>query len=78
MLCNHGYWIHGEAYCTPTSRTQSITSAGFSNYFKQWHITNHDVYGNDFIQAWESSGHVEICPEDMEAIPQEDEHKKIY
>jgi hypothetical protein len=24
------------------------------------------VYGNDFIQAWENSGEVEICPEDME------------
>ena len=51
----------------------SITSAGFSTDFKQWHIAKHDVYGNDFIQAWENSGEVEICPEGMEAIPQDDE-----
>jgi hypothetical protein len=49
----------------------SIASAAFSDDFKQWHIAKHDVYGNDFIQAWESSGEVEICPEDMEAIPQD-------
>ena len=26
-----------------------------------------------FIEAWESSGDVEICSENMEAVPQEDE-----
>ena len=51
----------------------SIISAGFSSDFKDWHIAKHDVYGNHFIQAWESSGDVEICSENMEAVPQEDE-----
>jgi hypothetical protein len=55
----------------------SISSAGFHNDFMQWHIAKHDIYGNDFIQARGSSGDVEISPEDLEAFPQEDEHKKI-
>jgi len=29
-----------------------ISSAGFSNDFKQWHIAKHNVYRNEFIQAW--------------------------
>jgi hypothetical protein len=48
--------------------SNSISSAGLHNDFMPWHITKHDVYGNNFIQAWESSGDVEICPEVMEAI----------
>jgi hypothetical protein len=42
----------------------SISSAGLHNDFMQWHIAKHDVYGNDFIQAWKRSGDVEICPEE--------------
>jgi hypothetical protein len=53
----------------------SISSAGFSNDFKQWHIAKHDVYGNDSIQAWENSGDVEISPEDLELILQHYELK---
>jgi hypothetical protein len=39
---------------------ESIFSAGIFNDFKQWHIAQHDVYGNNFIQAWENSGDFEI------------------
>jgi hypothetical protein len=41
--------------------------------FKQWHIAKHDVYGNGFSEAWKNSIDVEISPENLELIPQEDE-----
>jgi hypothetical protein len=51
----------------------SIASAGFANDFTDWHISKHDVYGSEFVKAWMSSGDVETCLDDMEAIPQDDE-----
>ncbi len=74
MLCDNGYWRS----ISHSNIRNSITSAGFSNDFKQGHIAKHDVYGNGFIEALDSSGDVVICPRDMEAILQEDEHKKVY
>jgi hypothetical protein len=48
MLCDHGYWMHGEAYWSPHQELNSV-------------YAKHDVYDNDFIQAWKSSGEFEIC-----------------
>ncbi len=50
-----------------------ISSAEFSNNFKQYHIAKHDVYGNDFIQPWENSCDFEISPEDFELM-----NNKLY
>lgn len=54
----------------------SITSAGYSNDFKQLRTAMHTAYGS-ISQASGNSGNVENFPRNMEAIPQEDdEHKK--
>ena len=32
----------------------SIKSAGFSGVANDWHIAKHDVYGTQFLEAWEN------------------------
>jgi len=56
-----------------TNIKHSISSAGFSNDYKDWHISKHDVYGDKFRTAWKNCGDVEASIEDLEEIPQDDE-----
>jgi hypothetical protein len=51
----------------------SIKSAGFADSYQDWHISRHDVYGDQFRTAWENSGPVEPDVEALEAIEQDDE-----
>jgi hypothetical protein len=56
-----------------TNVKNSIKCAGFSDNVDDWHITRHDVYGEQFKTAWNNAGRYEIDPLILEDIPQEDE-----
>jgi hypothetical protein len=51
----------------------SIKCAGFSPNYEDWHMTKHDVYGDNFKTLWQNSGQLDVDPIVLEAIQQDDE-----
>ena len=71
-------WINDSWRQVSTSNVKNcIQSAGFASNFEDWHITKHDVYGNQFRSAWLEAGTRDIDLEILENIPQADEIETI-
>ena len=51
----------------------SINAAGFSEDYKAWHISKHDVYGELFRNAWENKDDTEVNPNEIEILTQMDD-----
>ena len=56
----------------------SISAAGFSDNYRDWHISKHDVYGEQFRTAWgsaliDSNMDQEAMTEIFEGMIQDDE-----
>ena len=48
-------WVHKAWYAIPDSVVKrSIQKAGFDADSQSWHISNHDVYGEIFNNAWKN------------------------
>ncbi len=55
----------------------SIKVAEFNEDPSKWHIYNHDVYGERFWVAWESTDEMEVNMEHFENYPQENDMENI-
>ena len=50
-----------------------IQCAGFAPNHLEWHIAKHDIYGEDFRDAWRNAGPRGVNPDDLEAEGQDDD-----
>ena len=67
-------WVRDAWRMVPNSAIEnSISAAGFASDHMAWHIAKHDVYGERFLTAWVNSGDIEVSPDELEAIPQDDD-----
>lgn len=52
---------------------RSICIAGFAENCEEWHIWNHDVYGDKFKDAWRNNVEREIELDELEREPEDDD-----
>ena len=70
-------WIIAAWSCIHVSKiSSSVVAAGFSENYKDWHISNHDVYGDKFCAAWEMAALLENSVREFDSFDHEDEFVK--
>ena len=58
---------------SPANIKRSVESAGFHACPTQWHVAKHDVYGEEFLEAWEAAVGDEVNLEMLEIDTQMDD-----